>query len=347
LAADDQLRVSVQSFCRSIGNDRLLVQGAGGNVSWKSGNTLWIKASGTWLAESQDRNIFVPVDLPAIQSAVGSGHFDYSPKVKVESYGRPSIETLLHAILPHKIVCHLHPVDCVAHMARENGGEAIRNVLEDAPFCWEWVPYYKPGPELAKAVHTALKTQPALELILLQNHGVIFGADSLNQLEVILSEFQQRTKLKPIWPSTAKPTTNSSTQNVALCGYRMSRTLDAQHLCQSPDWIRWLQNEWAICPDHVVFLGSKACHAPDLESGLIQITQLGDRPPFLVLHNGIVYENTMVTSAQCAQIQFYFDVLERQPPSQKLKVLSVSQISSLLDWEAEKYRIKLNEKHNK
>jgi rhamnose utilization protein RhaD (predicted bifunctional aldolase and dehydrogenase) len=46
------LQASVINYCSTIGRDPLLVQGAGGNVSWKEGNTLWIKASGTWLADA-------------------------------------------------------------------------------------------------------------------------------------------------------------------------------------------------------------------------------------------------------------------------------------------------------
>ena len=51
------------SFCAEIGMNRLLVQGAGGNASWKENNTLWIKASGMWLVDAKSHNIFLPIDL--------------------------------------------------------------------------------------------------------------------------------------------------------------------------------------------------------------------------------------------------------------------------------------------
>ena len=35
-----------------IGADPLLIQGPGGNTSFKSGDELWVKASGAWLAEA-------------------------------------------------------------------------------------------------------------------------------------------------------------------------------------------------------------------------------------------------------------------------------------------------------
>jgi rhamnose utilization protein RhaD (predicted bifunctional aldolase and dehydrogenase) len=41
-----KLACEVKTYCSQIGADPLLVQGAGGNASWKEGDTLWIKASG-------------------------------------------------------------------------------------------------------------------------------------------------------------------------------------------------------------------------------------------------------------------------------------------------------------
>ena len=86
---------SVRKFCATIGENPLLVQGAGGNVSWKEDATLWIKASGTWLAEAMTDEIFVQVDIfhqthiditvlylgLACLQAVGGveGNFDFRP----------------------------------------------------------------------------------------------------------------------------------------------------------------------------------------------------------------------------------------------------------------------------
>ena len=47
--------MEVTDYCAHIGADPLLVQGAGGNVSWKEDGTLWIKASGKWLAGAPAR----------------------------------------------------------------------------------------------------------------------------------------------------------------------------------------------------------------------------------------------------------------------------------------------------
>ena len=48
----------------------MLVQGAGGNTSYKNGNKMWIKASGKWLANATHENIFVLVDLDRIRDNI-------------------------------------------------------------------------------------------------------------------------------------------------------------------------------------------------------------------------------------------------------------------------------------
>ena len=42
-----------------LGSDKNLVQAAGGNTSMKINNSMFIKASGTWLQDSLEKDIFV------------------------------------------------------------------------------------------------------------------------------------------------------------------------------------------------------------------------------------------------------------------------------------------------
>ena len=113
-----------------------MVQGAGGNASWKVESTLWVKGSGTWLAEAAEKDIFIPVDLPHLQLAISNYDFSVIPKVKNESSFRPSIETLLHALMPHKIVIHLHAIEILAHLVRDNPEELFKRVFEHTPKKW-------------------------------------------------------------------------------------------------------------------------------------------------------------------------------------------------------------------
>ena len=165
----DSLRPSVIKYCSVIGKDPLLVQGAGGNVSWKDEGTLWVKASGTWLVEATEKDIFVPVDLNDLQTAIKKGDFAVTPKVKGESLLRPSIETLLHALMTHRVVVHLHAIGPLAHLVRNNSefNEICGRFKAEYP--WAIVNYRKPGKDLAKAVAGVLAAVVDTKILLLQN----------------------------------------------------------------------------------------------------------------------------------------------------------------------------------
>ncbi len=119
-------RATLSDYCAAIGADPLLVQGAGGNASWKDADTLWVKASGTWLAEARARDIFVPVDLAHLRGAIATGQLDVTPRPLGDSGLRPSIETLLHALMPQPVVLHLHAVELLAQLVRPGFTEHLR-----------------------------------------------------------------------------------------------------------------------------------------------------------------------------------------------------------------------------
>ena len=104
------MRQTVESFCTTIGSNPMLVQGAGGNISWKDGDTLWVKASGMWMVDAEKKDIFVPVDLKKIKKEIAKTNYSVDIQTLALSELRPSIETILHGLMPHKIVLHVHAV---------------------------------------------------------------------------------------------------------------------------------------------------------------------------------------------------------------------------------------------
>ena len=100
-------RKLVSDFCQLISNDELLVQGAGGNVSWKEDNTLWVKASGTWLENvNTESYICSGLLLNTINSEIKKNNYDFKPEPINKSSLKPSIETILHALMKEKYVVH-------------------------------------------------------------------------------------------------------------------------------------------------------------------------------------------------------------------------------------------------
>jgi len=166
------LHESVRQFCSDIGKDRLLVQGAGGNVSWKENGVLWIKASGTWLAEAGEKDIFVPVQLDHLTTSLKNGDYAVAPRAASSSPLKPSIETLLHALMPHRIVVHVHAIEVLAHLVRKDFDLANYPAL-DPSLNARTVEYCKPGAELAEAVARQLDGTASTRVVFLKNHGVI------------------------------------------------------------------------------------------------------------------------------------------------------------------------------
>ena len=57
-------------FCDKISNDRLLVQAAGGNASYKSSNQLFVKASGHWLKDVLEKKILTTLSMKELNKKI-------------------------------------------------------------------------------------------------------------------------------------------------------------------------------------------------------------------------------------------------------------------------------------
>ena len=58
MLSKNKLSSEIKYFCQKIGKNKLLVQGGGGNVSWKTNSKLCIKASGTSLEQAKKKKGF-------------------------------------------------------------------------------------------------------------------------------------------------------------------------------------------------------------------------------------------------------------------------------------------------
>lgn len=333
------MRASVVEYCVMVGADPLLVQGAGGNVSWKDGDTLWIKASGTWLADAASKDIFVPVDLAHLKGALAADNFGVKPRVTGVSSLRPSIETLLHVLMPQTVVVHLHAVEILAHLVRDGFEEDFVSLLDDS-IRWASVPYHKPGDALAKAVNFALDQTPGADVIFLQNHGVVIGGSNVAAVERILHKLTSAlaTQLHdaiesrvPLLPLVVRDALR----------YIPVSDVDVHQLAINQVLFDRLSADWALCPDHVVFLGSAPGCYPDTDALMNEAANNRNWPELVFVRNVGVYAKPEFNNAKLAQLRCYYDLLVRQPAKGAINTLSDEQIAELLDWDAEKYRMKI------
>lgn len=324
----------VKEFCSQIGKNPLLVQGAGGNVSWKDAGTLWIKASGTWLENAQ-QDIFVPVDLLEIQRQFLSKQLDAKPNIVGDTKLRPSIETMLHALMKHRVVVHIHAIDILAYLVRENAKSLIFEKMHGDKK-WVFVDYAKPGKELSDKTATALNNNPSADTVFMKNHGVLVGGNTMPAVNARLQSILRKFECEPFaYPALRRPTLLC--QQMVDYGYTRSEDDDMFALSCNEMLLQRLENEWALYPDHVVFLGGKA--------PLVDITKVQEymhnrypRPSFVIVKGNGLYESPQITKAERLQLKCYFNVVSRQSPGQKLDKLTVEQVNDLVNWDAEKYR---------
>jgi len=176
---------------RLLGANRAVANYGGGNTSSKvlwtdhvgrQVEVLWVKASGSDLATITAEG-FVGLRLEEVlallerEAMTDEEMVSYLGKCQLEpGMPRPSIETLLHAFVPHRCVDHTHPDAINMICCAEHGQELARECFgEDAV----WIPYMRPGFALSKLVAEAVREHPEAKLVLLAKHGLVtWGEDS-------------------------------------------------------------------------------------------------------------------------------------------------------------------------
>lgn len=311
-----------------------MVQGAGGNVSFKDDDVLWVKASGMWLADAVEKNIFVPINLKILHIALEKGDFTVSPQTLGDTVLRPSIETLLHALLPHKFVVHLHAIEPLAHLVRQGVRDHLPHLMGSLNN-WICVDYFKPGAELANAIAKELKFCSGAQIIFMANHGIVVGADCIGGIKKILDQLIRRTTLRPLVYEDTQPPPED--ENLTKLGYRPCINNWINQLAKNKSMLRHLKTSWALYPDHLVFLGAVPAILGDTLT-LHELSKVGKIPSYIFVPGIGVYEHETVNSAHYAQLRCYFDVLSRQDTAQDLVTLNEKQIDEILEWDAEHYR---------
>ncbi len=183
VAAQTELRPLLE-LTQRVGSEPLLTQGSSGNSSEKLEGTLWIKASGRWMADAMRDDIFIPLDLNAVKECLGLG---LDP---AGQYPRASVETAMHAVLPHRVVLHVHCVNTIAWAVRSDGPIQLQRRLNG--LAWQWVPYLASGVPLSRGVEDALSARADTNVFVLGNHGLVIAGEDAKAVENMLAEVRRR-----------------------------------------------------------------------------------------------------------------------------------------------------------
>ena len=108
---------------------------------------------------------------------------------------RPSIETAMHAVLPHRVVIHVHSINTIAWAIRSDGIEKLTARLRGLH--WQWIPYSASGIPLAREIELAMAKAKNANVFILANHGLVVCGQDCTAAEELLCEVERRLVIPP------------------------------------------------------------------------------------------------------------------------------------------------------
>jgi rhamnose utilization protein RhaD (predicted bifunctional aldolase and dehydrogenase)/NAD(P)-dependent dehydrogenase (short-subunit alcohol dehydrogenase family) len=190
-----------------------------------------------------------------------------------------SIDTPLHALLPFPHVDHLHPDWAIALAASANGKRKLEQVNREYVRNIVWIPWQRPGFELALMLQKAVTENPGIDGILLGGHGLFTWGNTqrecyLNSIHTIdqMGEFiAKHQEQKGALFGGSRHAARADRQTVAttilpvLRGAVSSDRRVVASYTDNDDVLTFAGSHWAqqlsalgtSCPDH--FLRTRVC----------------------------------------------------------------------------------------
>lgn len=218
---------------RLLGGEPRLVLHGGGNTSVKTKvaditgapvDVLCVKGSG-WDMATIEAPGLPAVRLEPLRELVGLQALSDEDMVNVQRCNlldskspNPSVETLLHAFLPHKFIDHTHS-NAVLALTDQPDGEALAADVYGKRAAL--VPYVMPGFALAKKTNEVARKNPEVEGLILLKHGIFsMGATAeeayVRMIDLVtLAEKRLAKETRKIFPGASLPGKIASAAEVA------------------------------------------------------------------------------------------------------------------------------------
>ena len=229
---DEDLALRVYTT-RLLGGEPRLVLHGGGNTSVKtkvaditgaSVDVLCVKGSG-WDMSTIEAPGLPAVRLEPLRELVGLQALSDEDMVNVQRCNlldskspNPSVETLLHAFLPHKFIDHTHS-NAVLALTDQPDGEALAADVYGKRAAL--VPYVMPGFALAKKTNEISRANPDVEGLILLKHGIFsMGATAeeayVRMIDLVtLAEKRLAKATRKIFPGATLPAKIATAADVA------------------------------------------------------------------------------------------------------------------------------------
>src|SRR6185437_5194957 len=286
---------------RLLGSDPRLVLHGGGNTSVKTTakdmlgqdvDVLCVKGSG-W-----DMGNIEPAGLPAVRLAElrrlraldklsDEDMVNFQRINLLDSSARnPSVETLLHAFLPHKFIDHTHAASVLSLVDQPDGEDLAREVYDGRMGI---VRYIAPGFGLAKAAAEVFEQKPDVEGLILHKHGIFtFGKTAHEAYErmiemVSLAESRLRQGRPIVFPARQIAGATATAAEIApiirgACAIRKEGEEPIRFITDfrtAPEILDYVNGaelasysqRGVVTPDHIIRTKNKPLVVPPPEAG--------------------------------------------------------------------------------
>ena len=278
--SDNPLQLRVYSS-RLLGQNPDLVLHGGGNTSVKItekdlfGNDeeiLYVKGSGWDLGDIEAEG-FAPVKLNVLQHMASLDQLSDTDMVSMQRAAmtnpyapNPSVEAVMHALIPFKFVDHTH-ADAVVTITNTPGGEdKIKEIYGNSILI---VPYVMPGFILAKKIYEMTKDIDWTQYggMILLNHGVFtFDDDAKSSYEKMIEIVSRAEDYIAAQTTSIAAADNNAELDLKLLAtirrkvsalrgqavYALADNSEKAHSFSSLDTIDAIANRGPLTPDHII-----------------------------------------------------------------------------------------------
>ena len=332
----------LDSFLRAsqyVGSDFNLTQGAGGNTSFKSGKFLFIKASGYKLSDALKKNIFVKVNCRDIIDKFNKNISEQiSFELKSNQNMKPSIETTMHAIIPHKYVFHLHCLNTLSLVIQKNFEDKLSLIFPNLNYAV--VKYRMPGLSLTKEIQKILEKRKP-DIFFLSNHGLVVAGNYVDDVLDKINEISNSIKTFSI--KKFEHNSNALYEISKNSIYRPIKYNEAHQISFSKFQINVLCSG-TLFPDQVVFLGIRILEIQnknELDKVLSEYKQKIKLPIFIIPNAGIIVPNNISSEAEELLLAIS-KIISKIPMNTEINYLTKFQENEIINSNDEKYRLKIN-----
>ena len=366
------------SLSRKYGSDPDYVLAGGGNTSWKSDDLMLVKASGTELGSiTEDGFVTLSMDkLRDIRTTKYPDNREEREERALEDLmnsrltgqnGRPSVESLLHAIIPEKYVVHTHPAIVNGLTCSTDGKEMADNLFPDNCI---WIPLVDPGYILAKTIDNEMSQWmddhegKLPDYIFLANHGVFLwgnGPEEVNRKYKNLFNTLKEACVET--DAVGIDLQESFSDNLLykigkLAGSRGTALFTTGREIRSvlTSWETIINLQQSLSPDHIVYMG----HTPlvcenlpedqflaSIDKDYTDFTKKWGKEPksILILGKGFISMGNSPKGADTARL-LMLDAIRVIRVSSCFggpKFMSDEKVQFINTWEVEKYRARLSD----